>query len=58
MDKHIFYKVAFTLGITLFKVIDFKQITLKDLVLDFLYLIVFVISISFMTKDYLKQPKK
>lgn len=42
--------IAFTLGLTLFKHIDFKTFTLKDPVLDVLYLIVFVLSIYFMLK--------
>ena len=42
--------IAFTLGLTLFKHIDFKYFTLKDPVLDVLYLIVFVLSIYFMLK--------
>ena len=42
--------IAFTLGLTLFKHIDFKTFTLKDPILDVLYLIVFVLSIYFMLK--------
>jgi hypothetical protein len=40
-----FALIAFTIGLTLFKHIDFKNFSLKDPVLDILYLIVFVISI-------------
>ena len=49
--------IAFTLGLTLFKHIDFKNFTLKDPVLDVLYLIVFVLSIYFMIKGK-NQPEK
>ena len=42
--------IAFTLGLTLFKHIDFASFTLKDPVMDILYLIVFVLSIYFMFK--------
>ena len=48
--------IAFTLGLTLFKHIDFKTFTLKDPVLDVLYLIVFVLSIYFMLKG--KNPSE
>lgn len=34
---------AFTLGLTLIKHIDFKNLTLKEPVLDILYIVVFVI---------------
>lgn len=50
--------IAFTLGLTLSKHIDFKNLTLKEPALDILYIIVFLISISLIIKDYLKQPKK
>lgn len=50
--------IAFTLGLTLFKHIDFKNFTLKDPVLDILYLIVFVISIYLIIKDFTKRPEK
>jgi nicotinamide riboside transporter PnuC len=45
-----FALIAFTLGLTLFKNIDFATFTLKDPFLDVLYLIVFVLSIYFMLK--------
>jgi len=50
--------IAFILGLTLFKHIDFKNLTLKDPVLDILYLIVFVISIYLIIKDFTKRPEK
>jgi hypothetical protein len=50
--------IAFILGLTLFKHIDFKNFTLKDPVLDILYLIVFVISIYLIIKDFTKRPEK
>ena len=50
--------IAFILGLTLFKHIDFKNFTLKDPVLDILYLIVFVISIYLIIKDFTKRPDK
>jgi len=50
--------IAFILGLTLFKHIDFQNFTLKDPVLDILYLIVFVICIYLIIKDYTKRPEK
>jgi uncharacterized membrane protein len=50
--------IAFTLGLTLIKHIDFKNFTLKDPVLDILYFIVFVISIYLIIKDFTKRPEK
>jgi nicotinamide riboside transporter PnuC len=52
-----FALIAFTLGLTLFKHIDFKNFTLKDPILDVLYLMVFVLSIYFMLKGN-NQPEK
>ncbi len=49
--------IVFTLGLTLFKHIDFATFSLKDPVLDVLYLIVFVLSIYFMLKGN-NQPEK
>lgn len=49
--------IAFTLGLTLFKHIDFATFSLKDPVLDVLYLIVFVLCIYFMLKGN-NQPEK
>ena len=46
-----FVFIAFTLGLTLFNHIDFKNLTLKEPVLDILYLIVFIVSIYFIIKD-------
>lgn len=37
--------IAFTLGLTLVKHIDFKNLTLKEPALDILYIIVFILSI-------------
>jgi nicotinamide riboside transporter PnuC len=53
-----FVFIAFTLGLTLMKHIDFKNLTLKDPILDILYLIVFVIAIYFLIKDYTKGAEK
>jgi membrane protein DedA with SNARE-associated domain len=50
--------IAFTLGWTLFKHFDFKNFKFEDPALDILYLIVFVISIYLIIKDYLKRPEK
>ncbi len=50
--------IALILGLTLFKHIDFKNFTLEDPVLDILYLIVFIISIYLIIKDYTKRPEK
>ena len=50
--------IAFSLGLTLIKHIDFKNFTLKDPVLDILYFIVFVISIYLIIKDFTKRPEK
>ena len=49
--------IAFILGLTLFKHIDFATFTLKDPVMDILYLIVFVLSIYLMVKGN-KQSEK
>jgi hypothetical protein len=43
--------IAFTVGLTLFKHIDFATFSLKDPVLDILYLIVLVLSIYFILKE-------
>ena len=50
--------IAFTLGWTLFKHFDIKSFTFEDPTLDILYLIVFVISIYLILKDYIKRPEK
>lgn len=50
--------IAFTLGLTLIKHIDFKNLTLKEPVLDILYIIVFVISIYIIIKDLKKTTEK
>ncbi len=46
--------IAFTLGLTLIKHIDFKNLTLKEPFLDILYIIVFAISIYIIIKDLKK----
>ncbi len=53
-----FVFIAFTLGLTLIKHIDFKSVTLKEPVLDVLYLVVFIISIYLIIKDLKKTPEK
>jgi hypothetical protein len=53
-----FVFIAFTLGLTLIKHIDFKNLTLKEPVLDILYIIVFVISIYVIIKDLKKTTEK
>lgn len=53
-----FIFIAFTLGLTLIKHIDFKNLTLKEPVLDILYIIVFVISIYVIIKDLKKKTEK
>jgi hypothetical protein len=53
-----FVFIAFTLGLTLNKHIDFKNLTLKEPFLDILYIIVFIISIYLIIKDYKKTPEK
>lgn len=50
--------IAFTLGLTLIKHIDFKNLTLKEPVLDVLYIIVFAISIYIIIKDLKKKTDK
>ena len=50
--------IAFTLGLTLIKHIDFKNLTLKEPALDILYIIVLTLSIYFIVKDLKKQNKK
>lgn len=54
----IFVFIAFTLGLTLIKHIDFKNLTLKEPVLDILYIVVFIISIYLIIKDLKKRPEK
>ncbi len=53
-----FVFIAFTLGLTLKKHIDFRNLTLKEPFLDTLYIIVFVISIYLILKGYKNTPKK
>jgi hypothetical protein len=50
--------IAFTLGLTLIKHIDFKNLTFKEPVLDILYIVVFVISIYIIIKDLKKKTDK
>jgi hypothetical protein len=50
--------IAFTLGLTLIKHIDLKNLTLKEPVLDILYIIVFAISIYIIIKDLKKNTDK
>jgi nicotinamide riboside transporter PnuC len=50
--------IAFTLGLTLIKHIDFKTLTLKEPLLDILYIVVFIISIYLMIKDLKKKTEK
>lgn len=47
--------IAFTLGLTLIKHIDFKTLTLKKPLLDILYIVVFIIAIYFIIKDLKKR---
>lgn len=53
-----FVFIAFTLGLTLNKHIDFKNLRLKEPFLDILYIIVFLISIYLILKDLKKTSKK
>ncbi len=53
-----FVFIAFILGLTLFKHIDFKEFTLKEPVLDLLYLIILIICIYLIVKDYKKRSEK
>lgn len=53
-----FALIAFTLGLTLFKHFDFENFKFEDPALDILYLIVFVISIYLIIKDYIKRLEK
>lgn len=50
--------IAFTLGLTLIKHIDFKNLTLKEPLLDILYIFVFIISIYLMIKNLKKNTDK
>ena len=50
--------IAFTLGLTLIKHIDFKNLTLKEPVLDVLYIVVFILSIYIIIKDLKKKIDK
>lgn len=54
----IFALIAFALGLTLKKHIDFKNLTLKEPYLDILYIIVFLLSIYMTFKDIKKQSEK
>jgi hypothetical protein len=63
MDKKnglnwFFAFIAFTLGLTLIKHIDFMNLTLKEPVLDILYIVVFIISIYKIIKDLKKSTQK
>lgn len=53
-----FVFIAFTLGLTLVKHIDFKNLTLKEPALDVLYIVVFIISIYLIIKDLKKTTEK
>jgi nicotinamide riboside transporter PnuC len=53
-----FVFIAFTLGLTLSKHIDFKNLTLKEPFLDTLYIILFIISIYLIIKDNKETPEK
>ena len=53
-----FVFIAFTLGLTLVKHINFKNLTLKEPVLDVLYMVVFIISIYLIIKDLKKTTEK
>ena len=50
--------IAVVIGWTLFKHIDFRNLTLKEPVLDILYLIVFVMSLYWLIKGFKKQGKR
>jgi hypothetical protein len=56
--KWFFVFIAFTLGLTLKKHIDFMNLTLKEPFLDTLYIIVFIISIYLIIKDLRISSKK
>jgi phosphatidylserine synthase len=53
-----FVFIAFTLGLTLVKHIDFKNLKLKEPALDVLYIVVFIISIYLIIKDLKKTTEK
>ena len=48
----IFALFAFIFGLTLFNHFDFKNLTLKEPMLDTIYIIAFVVSIYLIIKDY------
>jgi hypothetical protein len=50
--------IAFTAGLTLIKHIDYKSLTLKEPILDILYIVVFIISIYLIIKDLRKTTEK
>jgi hypothetical protein len=50
--------IAFTLGLTLIKRIDFKTLTLKEPILDILYIVVFLLSIYIIIKERNKNTGK
>ncbi len=53
-----FAMIAFVLGLTLFRHLDTETWQFKDPVMDILYLIVLIISIYLIIKDYREKSKK
>lgn len=50
--------IAIILGSVLYKHFDFKNFSFADPYLDMLYLVVFIVCIFLIIKDYKKQPEK
>lgn len=53
-----FVFIAFSIGLTLSKHIDFTNLTLKEGALDILYIIVFIVSIYIIIRDLKRTTKK
>ena len=53
-----FSVIAIILGASLYRHFDFKNLRFEKPALDILYLIVFIISIYLMIKDYKKRPEE
>jgi len=52
-----FLLIAFTIGLTLYKHIDFKNFRLQEPALDILYIFVFAVCIYLVIKDFLRRER-
>ena len=53
-----FVMIALILGWTLYKQFDFENLRFENTGLAIIYMVVFVMSIYFLIKDYRKRPEK